>query len=402
MQARPTHLIPVALALAAATVVFLLWPPRPEQTGRPVARLSLARAMAPGAPEGFALAIDPREFSFPEDHGPHPGFQTEWWYLSGNLDAGTLEKGRRRFGYQLTFFRSAVQPPGDAAPAASVSSWRSDQLYMAHLALTDVEENRFLSFERFARGALDLAGARTTPFRVWLEDWRVESHSAEDFFPLSLHASDGDASLDLTIAAAGPPVLHGEAGLSRKGTTLGNSSYYYSFTRLPTRGRLEVDGRTSTVEGSSWLDREWSTSALEEGVVGWDWFALQLSDGRDLMFYRLRRADGSTAPLSGGTIVESDGRRRRIDATEMELAESSYWRSPETGAVYPAGWRLTSRAAGFDLEVKPLVAAQEHTSTVLYWEGAVEVSGSSGADAVSGRGYVELTGYDPAPDGPRL
>jgi predicted secreted hydrolase len=265
---------------------------------------------------------------------------------------------------------------------------------MAHLALTDVADRRFHAFERFSRGALGLAGARGAPLRVWLEDWSVEA-AAENLFPLALRAAENGVSIELTLEAGKPAVLQGDAGLSRKGATPGNASYYYSLTRLPTRGRVEVDGRRVTVVGTSWLDREWSTSALEAGVVGWDWFALQLSDGRDLMYYRLRRAGGGTDPASGGTLVEADGSYRGLRADEVLLEERRTWRSPETGVVYPSGWRLTSATAGVELAVEPLVDSQEHTGSVLYWEGAVGVSGTSAGGAVDGVGYVELTGYPP-------
>lgn len=385
--------------VAVAAAAYVLWPAEPQQAGPTGERLSLRQVMAPGDAAGFARALEPRELRFPEDHGPHPRFQIEWWYFTGNLLADS-----ERFGYQLTFFRSALRPPpadSEAAPELEGdSAWRTEQLFMAHFALTDERTGRFHAFERFARQALGLAGASVQPFRVWLEDWSAQARAAPNLFPLALHAAEGGVSLDLTLEARKPAVLQGDAGLSRKGAGPGNASHYYSFTRLATRGTLELAGRSLRVEGSSWLDREWSTSALEPDVVGWDWFALRLSDGRDLMFYRLRRVDGSDSPYSAGTVVESDGDYSALGAGDVEISESRRWRSPETGVVYPSRWRLTSRLAAVDLEIEPLIEAQEHNSSVLYWEGAVTVSGQSAGEPIVGQGYVELTGYETDPKTP--
>lgn len=404
--------------------------PRDERraVGAGAGRLSLGRAMAPGSDEGFARATEPRDLRFPADHGPHPAFRTEWWYLTGHLveeggggpfDDPFDSRSRRRFGYQLTFFRTALRPPppstqekgpateetgasaGEAGPSTAEgggSAWRSDQVFMAHFALTDVQAQRFSSFERFSRGALGLAGARSTPFRAWLEDWEIRATSEGTLFPLRLAAAEGDAAVELTLEAGRPITLQGDRGLSRKGPTPGHASYYYSLTRLPTRGRLSADGRHFTVRGSSWMDREWGTSALGPAVVGWDWFALELSDGRDVMLYRLRRADGSVTPESEGSVVEPGGERRRLAAAEVDLAAMGMWVSPATGSVYPSGWRLSSPRAGLDLRLEPLVRDQEHAGTIAYWEGAVAVRGTSHGESVSGLGYVELTGYDPRPE----
>lgn len=403
------------VVVAAAVALYVLWPSPPAPGERPATRLSLHEVMAPGGSEGFERATEPRDLSFPTDHGPHPSFQTEWWYFTGNLTAGSSTEGSsteekpttgegirdgvrgtgQRFGYQLTFFRSALRPPGEGPADGGASAWRTDQLFMAHFALTDARAGRFHAFERFSRAALELAGARARPFRVWLEDWSATAEGPEGLFPLTLRAQEDGIGLELTLTTTQPIVLQGEAGLSRKGATPGNASYYYSFTRLPTRGRITLAGRELEVEGTSWLDREWSTSALEPGVVGWDWFALQLGDGRDLMFYRLRRTDGTSDPYSGGTLVEADGSNRRLDVDDVELAERRTWRSPLTGAVYPVAWRLSSPLAGVDLEITPLLDAQEHRGTVVYWEGAVDVTGTSRGRDVGGVGYVELTGYGP-------
>ncbi len=197
----------------------------------------------------------------------------------------------------------------------------------------------------------------------------------------------------MTLAAGKPVVPQGDNGLSRKSGAAGNASYYYSLTRLPTAGTLRIGAADYKVRGLSWLDREWSTSALGAGEVGWDWFALQLGDGREVMFYRLRRNGGAISPWSAGTLIEADGSSRHLASEEVEIAELDHWQSPHDGASYPSRWRLRVPAAGLDLEIEPWLADQELQGTVRYWEGAVKVRGESGGRPVAGNGYVELTGY---------
>lgn len=367
---RLTAILPLGLLAACQ-------PPAASEL-EPTERLSPVAAMTGIDAAGYERALAPRAFVFPEDHGPHPGFKLEWWYFVGNLENGD----GRRFGFQLTFFRQALTPE----PVARPSAWATRQLYLAHFALSDVDGGRFHSFERTARGALGLAGAETGPFRVWLDDWRAES-TGDGFLPLRLRAADGDVTLDLELTSDRPPVLQGDAGLSQKSPEPGNASYYYSYTRMPARGTVRVGERAHGVAGDAWLDREWSTSGLGDDHVGWDWFALQLADGRDLTFYQLRRRDGGVEPLSHGSLAGPDGgvRPLRLDDVELEVVDT--WTSPR-GAVYPAGWRLRIRSEGLDLTVAPLLADQELDVSFRYWEGAVAVGGS-----VAGRGYVELVGY---------
>lgn len=344
------------------------------------ATLSLADAMASGDTAGFLRAVEPRVFDFPSDHGPHPGYRVEWWYVTGNLedDAG------RRFGFQLTFFRSAQTPQ----PPERSSAWAAADIWMAHFALSDPANERFFADERFARGAAGLAGAQADPFRVHLEDWSVESMEDDATFPVRLRASSPELSLDLVLERGKPPVLQGESGLSRKGPEPGNASYYYSLTRMPAQGTVSVDGRAHEVRGSAWLDREWSTSALGRDLVGWDWFALQLDDGRDLMLYQLRRTDGSEDAFSAGVLVSADGVATRLTAADFALTPLGDWRSSLDEVTYPREWRVEVPAHRLMLTVTPVLADQELNLTVRYWEGAVDVTGSAG-----GRGYLEMTGY---------
>jgi predicted secreted hydrolase len=263
---------------------------------------------------------------------------------------------------------------------------------MAHFAVTDAQGNRFRHFERTGRGALGLAGATARPFRVWLDDWSAEGAEASTL-PIRLRAVEDDASIDFVLDTARPIVLQGNLGLSRKGAAWGNASYYYSLTRLATRGSVRVDGVSFPVEGNSWLDREWGTSSLEKGQTGWDWFALQLSDGRDLMFYRLRRGDGVSDPFSAGSLVGPDGSVRPLSVDEVRIETLGYWKSPESGARYPSRWRMLLPSEGLELEVVPRITDQELRTSIRYWEGAVEVRGTSRGEPVEGDGYVELTGY---------
>ena len=378
------HLGVWAAGLLAMLVIgligaYLLQPSPPLSSG-----VAVSSALGGDDSAGYQRAYAPRPFHFPADHGPHPEFRNEWWYVTGNLADAT----GRSFGYQLTIFRIALSP---TAPPLD-SPWRTNQIYMGHFALTDGADHRHYGFERFSRGALGLAGAQAAPFRVWLEDWALTGGES-DLFPLRLRAREGDIALDLTLATGKPLVLQGEQGLSQKSAEPGNASYYYSHTRMPTQGTVHVGGQSFTVSGASWLDREWSTSALGPDQSGWDWFALQLDDGRDLMFYRLRRKDGGMDSFSKGILVEPGGQTRLLRGNEVELQPLGQWVSPHTRDRYPAGWRLRLPAAKLDLTVTPKVADQEMRLTVRYWEGAVAVSGQAGDRPVTGQGYLEMTRY---------
>jgi predicted secreted hydrolase len=333
---------------------------------------------------GFARATSPRPFLFPDDHGPHPEFRHEWWYFTGNLEG---PKGRR-FGYQLTFFRFALSP----AAVPRESRWGASQAYMAHFSVTDEGGNRFRHFERTGRGALGIAGAELRPFRVWIDDWSAEG-GRDSLLPVRLRAADEGVSVDLLLDSGRPPIPQGDRGLSRKGPAPGNASYYYSMPRLATRGNVRVGGASYPVEGYSWLDREWGTSALSGDQAGWDWFALRLSDGVDLMFYRLRRRDGSADTYSAGTLVRPDGSLRSLSWSDVGIETPDHWRSPSSGARYPSRWRLRVPSEGIDLAVVPWMADQELRTFVRYWEGAVSLRGTSRGKPVEGNGYVELTGY---------
>ena len=388
-RSRPGVTFATALAVLAAILGALL----PRGASRESA--AVRRAQGPDAgsllelappldSSGFSRATAPREFRLPADHGPHFGFQTEWWYFTGVLAAGD----GRRFGFQLTFFRRGLSPgPPPDGPGLS-----TNQLYFAHFAVSDEDAGEHAFAERWARGAGGLAGATGEPFAVWLEGWRAEATDA-DGRTLRLAAGDGPRRIELDLESRKPLVRHGDRGVSAKSDEPGNASYYVGYTRLGVRGRLATERGETAVTGEAWFDHEWSTSALGPGAVGWDWFSLQLSDGRDLMYFQIRRTGGGIEPASGGTLVSEDGATQRLSAHEVELSVLARWTSPHTSARYPARWRLRVPEAGLDLVIAPLVGDQEMRTSFLYWEGAVTLSGRASGGPIAGHGYVELTGY---------
>jgi predicted secreted hydrolase len=388
---RRRALAAVAIAVAIAVVAFVVWPLANGAASRgrvPEATIAVGDALGSGDLAGFARALGPRPFSFPDDHGPHPEFRTEWWYYTGNLETAA----GRHVGFQLTFFRTALAPPDRGASVGGASAWRANQLYLAHFALTDTAGGRFYAASRLSREALGLSGARAQPFRVWLEDWSAESDVAGGF-PVRLRAADGDVAIDLVLESGKPVTLQGDRGWSAKGPEPGNASYYYSFTRMPARGTVRVGGESLDVSGLAWMDREWSTSALGRDLAGWDWLALQLDDGRDVMVYQLRRRDGAPDPHSAGTLIATDGSTRALAREDATLEVLDRWTSPASRVRYPSRWRLTIPTADLAVEITPRLAAQELIVGTRYWEGAVRVQGTAGGRLVSGRGYVELVGY---------
>lgn len=362
--------------------VFLL-----RREGSPL-QAEIVTAAGPGTvsadPAGFKRVEAPQEFHFPSDYGPHPDYQTEWWYYTGNLRSSN----GHAFGYQLTFFRRALLPPGQRIERAS--DWGTSQVYMAHFALTDVGAAQYSASELLSRGAAGLAGAQTDPYRVWLEDWSVEASGPGQYH---LVAKREGISVDLQLVDRKGPVLQGDQGYSRKGPEPGNASNYYSLTRLETQGTVESAGNRYAVSGLSWMDHEWSTSALSSGQVGWDWFSIQLGDSSELMLFQIRRSDGSIDPFSSGTYIAPDGTTTPLNRDDFTIIVEDRWRSPRSGAVYPARWRLQIPNQDLELHITPLLADQELNVSYSYWEGAVSIRGKHSSQEISGYGYVELTGY---------
>ncbi len=378
-----TYLHPLRSLLALAAVLLLsLGGPTPAWAS---SRIQWGEVPAP---EGFARAFTPRQWRFPADFGAHPDHQTEWWYYTGNLET---EAGRA-FGYQFTIFRQALVPEAPTAQTSGRggSDWRTPQVYSAHFTVSDIATDTFLQEERFARGALGLAGAEADPYAVWLNDWRI---SAEGPDRVRLQAATDAMAIDLTLRQSRPPVLQGQDGLSRKGPEPGNASHYYSLVQQPTEGTITVAGRDHAVHGVSWKDHEFSTSVLSPGTVGWDWFSAQFEDGSALMLYGLRREDGGKEAFSGGRWIDGDG-EVELGADDYDLTVHRTWRSPHSGARYPAAWTLTIPRLDLDLVITPQMADQElSTASATYWEGALGYRGHRGERPLLGRGYGELTGY---------
>ena len=341
-------------------------------------------ASGTGEVTGFAQADEPRSFRFPEDHGPHPAYRSEWWYFTGNLRSAD----GREFGYQLTLFRQGLRPLDQRE--SRTSDWAANEVYMGHFALSDVAGGRFFDAERFARGAAGVAGAQTAPVEVWLEDWSIAWRGDG---AIAVEAHQPQFSIDLALNPEKPIVFQGGDGLSQKGPEAGNASHYYSYTRLDAQGRVRIDNREFAVSGTSWLDREFSSSFLSDNQVGWDWFALQLDDDTELMLYRLRRADGTKSPFSSGTFVAQNGDTRRLTSDEFELTPIDEWTSPRSEATYPIAWRIEAPSLGAELAIEPKLRDQELSGSFRYWEGAIRVTGRMNGRQVAGEGYAELTGY---------
>jgi predicted secreted hydrolase len=371
----------------------------------PLVGMRISSVLGEVQDSGFLKADTPRQFVFPADHGLHPGFRSEWWYLTAVLE----DSEGREFGMQYTLFKQALSP----APTGT-GSWHTGLAFMAHLALTDVSGKGHLHEQRFARGHPKIAGVTTQPsFRAWLDDWVLQDRG-QQLLDLQLQARASEFDVNLRLQQQQPVVLQGEQGLSRKGE--GSASYYYSMPRLEVSGAIQSGGRTHQVTGLAWLDREWSTSVLPDGVAGWDWFALQFFDRTSLMAFRLRRQDGLRdvydhgmwipAPVRGevlqgealqGEVLQSeagptavlDDKASVLTRDDFLLTPTRFW-TDRQGVSWPVSWLLDVQ--GQQYSVNALVDDQVMDAGFVYWEGIVGVQDGDGRDV--GRGYMELTGYD--------
>jgi predicted secreted hydrolase len=333
------------------------------------------------AKQEFSQALGPREWAFPRDHGRHDGFKTEWWYFTGNL----RDEAGHRFGYQLTFFRTAVAP----AVADRPSPWAMRDLYFAHAAISDIDGNQFTFKDRMQRGRPGLAYASEQTLDVMLLDWSAKQMTDG----IALRASELGFGIELQCGQGRGPVLQGAGGVNAKGRERGQASYYYSMTRLPTKGTLTVGERKFQVTGSSWMDHEFSSNALALNQSGWDWMGLHLASGDDLMLYRIRDRAGGADYVSG-TRITPDGVPHYLASTDIAMESAKPWKSSATGATYPQEWKL--KCAGLPgLIVRSEMAGQElitkNSTDVDYFEGAAKVTDDQGRPA--GEGYLEMTGY---------
>lgn len=341
--------------------------------------------------QDFAKVTAPRDFVFPHDHGEHPDYKIEWWYLTGHLH--NINDASQKWGYQITFFRFALSP--DVTPEDQHKDWQSNQVYAAHFALTDINNNKHFQFERFSRPALGLAGVTNQPLTVWQDNWVLSSENSKDLFPAKLYAQDTDAdygtvAIDFNLINSKPIVLQGDRGFSKKSNTQGNASYYYSYTRIATDGSIIIGDNRFQVSGDSWLDREWGSSSLDTNQVGWDWFALQLENNQELMYYRLRSDNeihNRQHESSQGLWVFNDGTSQRLFPQDVNVAPLEFWQS-NTGQKFPIKWQIKIPSLNVDITVDAEIKDQLWKKRLKYWEGAMIVTGSH-----KGRGYLELSGY---------
>jgi predicted secreted hydrolase len=334
----------------------------------------------------YRTALPGYRYEFPRDHFNHPDFQTEWWYYTGNVKSAD----GHRFGFELTFFRQAV-----SRDPAKAGAWDVQDLYLAHLALSDMDGGKFYHAERTNRSGPGIAGVNSSLARIWNGNWKIQWHGSDQ----ELNAVDASFQLHFTLHPEKPPVIHGESGVSQKAEGPGRASHYISLTRLATSGAIELSNKKFEVTGSGWMDHEFFTHQLDSNQTGWDWLSLQLEDHTELMLFRIRRKDGSIDPYSAGTYVDASGKTTHLQSSDFRLEPAGEkWTSPLTGATYPIHWKISIPKLGIELEAKTPLASQELTGNTKlapnYWEGAIVLSGTRNAQPLSGVGYLEMTGYD--------
>jgi predicted secreted hydrolase len=332
--------------------------------------------------KGWVAALPGYQIILPKDHFPHYQFRTEWWYFTGNVETAD----GRAFGYQLTFFRYGYRPPGTGQPVSS--RFVINDVKFAHFAVTDVSAGKFHFDSRVSRGAYGEAGFADGKRLAWIDDWELDFSNN-----FRLKAAAKDFAIELELTPEKPAVLQGEEGLSQKADGPGHASYYYSITRLNTSGTVKIGAENYQVEGRSWFDREWATNQLAPEQSGWNWFAIQLSDGSDMMLYQMRLRHGGIDSHSNGKWIAKDGVSADLAADEFQLSPQKYWVSPASKANYPVAWKLTVPKINLDLEISPTLEDQELNLAVVYWEGSIRIKGRRAGKPVDGVGYMELTGY---------
>ena len=354
-----------------------------------IAFLTLFFALLPSvrAETPYKQALPGYSYQFPRDDFSHDEFRIEWWYYTGNLK----DEDDRPFGYQLTFFRIGLE---DASPISNPSSWKIDHLYFAHMTVSDIHDEKFHFFERINRKGIKNAGAASDQLHVWNENWHLTSKNNTHH----LQAIEKGTGLDLKLTPVKNRILHGKDGISKKGSGSGNASHYFSFPRMNTTGKVFLKGEAFAVTGTSWMDHEFSSNQLNDNLVGWDWFSIKLNNQTELMLYQLRDKNGGTDPHSSGTVVSPDGKIRHIPNEEFTITPKKFWTSPHTKAIYPASWTITLPEGV--LNVTPDFPDQElynlRSISGSYWEGSVTIKGELQGKQVSGKGYVELVGYEKA------
>jgi predicted secreted hydrolase len=347
--------------------------------------LLLLLALASCAPaQEYSLALPGYKFEFPRDYFNHEEYQTEWWYYTGNLRA----PDGHRFGFELTFFRQGISREANSSP------WFVHDLWMAHMALSDINGQKFHHEERLHRSGPGIAGVDAQAKRVWNGNWEADFGEQKQ----KIRADAENFAFALQLEPAKPPTVQGQNGLSQKAAGMGHASHYFSLTRLPTGGSIQLDGKNFQVEGTSWMDHEFFTGSMAPDEAGWDWLSIQLQDGTELMLYRLRHRDGSVDPFSSGSYVDKAGRSRFLALKDFELTPGAdQWQSPITHAKYPLRWHVSIPQLALNLDVTTPLRNQELAGKFgpSYWEGVIDVTGTRAGATIGGDGYLEMTGYAP-------
>ena len=350
-----------------------------------LACLGAALLFVAQSPPPYRLALPGYRYEFPRDNFDHPDYQTEWWYYTGNVHSAD----GHRFGFELTFFRQGVD-----RSRSNDSLWDVRDLYVAHLALSDLDGGHFHHAERTNRAGPGIAGVSEADGRIWNGNWRIDWRGDKQ----QLQAIDERFTLNFSMRSAKPPVIHGENGVSQKAEGAGRASHYISLTRLITSGQIELGATKFEVIGLAWMDHEFFTSQLSPDQVGWDWLSIQLDNHTELMLFHLRRKDGSIDPYSAGTFVDSNGRATHLRRDDFTLEPAGeMWASPASGAAYPVRWKISVPALNVALEATTRLRSQELAGVnkliPTYWEGAIRLSGRKGETPIAGIGYLEMTGY---------
>jgi predicted secreted hydrolase len=322
----------------------------------------------------YAQVKPGKVFSFPADHGPHPEFRIEWWYVTANLK----DSNGTPFGAQWTLFRQAL------APGAQQEGWANQQIWMAHAAVTRADTHRF--GQTYARGGVGQAGVPTEPFAAWIDSWAMRGLTAFDannISPIELTASARDFSYALQLSADHPLVLQGNGGYSRK-SLREQASYYYSQPFFKARGHLTIDDKPVEVGGLAWMDREWSSQPLASDQKGWDWFALHFASGEKLMLYRMRQNDGNH--YVSGNWIDPDGPARQLGPADLQMRPGAP--VDIDGHKLPAAWQIEIPLLSLSIECRALNERAWNGTSFAYWEGPISFSGSH-----AGVGYLEMTGY---------
>jgi predicted secreted hydrolase len=338
----------------------------------------LFAAVAAAAGGDYAEVRTDQAITFPRDYGSHPAFRTEWWYVTGWLNAASGEP----LGFQITFFRTKPDSEPD-----NPSAFAPRQLLIAHCAISDPKRGRLWQDQRIRRAGLGLADAVEGDTHVWIDDWTLQRQNGV----YTAHIAAEDFALELDLADTQPPMLNGQNGVSRKGPSPQSNSYYYSIPHMKVSGRIARNGAPTTVTGEAWFDHEWSSEYLDDQSSGWDWIGIDLADGSALMAFRMRGLDGETR-WAGGSLRSPNGALQTLDSSQVRFDAQRQWQSPRTGTRYPVEWKVSVGSRQFEL--KPLLEDQENDTRLstgaIYWEGAVRAF-EHGQPA--GLGYLELTGY---------